>query len=160
MTSLTKLFEAASNASGPCATRTKHVRRIRKSYTEYGAHLPTWRAHGRLNERLEHLRTLAAGWDTYRAHEISETAIDAAYDVLRALIKAENFDDENVRAMNIGPTADGGVSLEWSHGAKKLYVTFDRNGVITVLRSDAPDEEEDRTIDPAKLVDEVRWLHN
>jgi hypothetical protein len=114
-------------------------------------------AHG-LRQRLDSMQVLQPGWDTYRAPAPTSASLATARAALLRLTSEFGIDDSEAPRMNLGPSHDGGVTMEWSRGNKTLLVTFDREGAILVARSDEDDEAGDRRVDEQGLVEDVRWL--
>jgi hypothetical protein len=61
----------------------------------------------RLVDEIEAFRTLPAGWNSYRAPKISDTAIDTALAVVEILVR------RRVQLPSAAPMPFGGVSLTW-----------------------------------------------
>ncbi len=109
--------------------------------------------------RLTELRALRAGWDTYDAPPIDERALDRLEQLVGHLLVTRGLTDDDIRKMNVGPSHDGGVAIEWDTHGRVLHITIERDGkVVRVERSD--DEAEERISERAEdLSADIEWLH-
>ncbi len=79
----------------------------------------TLRSPNDLIHRIKEFGGLAAGWNSYRAPGISETAIKAALEVVYAAVRY------SAPLPSAAPTAQGGVALTWYLPSIELQVLVD-----------------------------------
>lgn len=107
-------------------------------------------------DRIHALQALRSGWDTYGAPPIDSRAIGALAQFVGHLLVRFALDSSDLAAMNIGPTHDGGVSIEWDVHTRTLLLTIEADGSVRVAHGD---DEDERTVQqPQDLVDDVTWL--
>lgn len=110
------------------------VRALRSLAT--GTHLSS-RGSGTLRptmDRLAHLSTLEADWDSYGAAPISATAIERAREVLTDM--GARFGPSaglHARPFAVVPVPDGGVQLEWRGQGRALELEIGPDGQLAYL---------------------------
>lgn len=81
----------------------------------------------RIDERLDELSALRAGWLDGDGRAIAESAIDNARRALPDLL------GRDVPRVRIFPTPEGGVQAEWTVADTELGVTFDADGSVYAI---------------------------
>jgi hypothetical protein len=77
---------------------------------------PSWLPAAR--ERIEHLSTLAPGWDGHRAGPLNRPLLERVWDIVRAIAPLCSV------APSIVPTVNGGLALEWHTKDVDLELEF------------------------------------
>jgi hypothetical protein len=77
-------------------------------------------------KQVRDLKDLQPNWDSYGALQVSNSAVDAAINLLTELRWTGPLP-------SVAPTASGGVHLEWGGDEEGVEVTIGPNGAMTVL---------------------------
>lgn len=99
-----------------------------------GEHAPPWLV--QVRDRFDHLLGLEKDWDSYGAAPVENEAVKSALSILERLLRGHD------EVPFIAPLADGGVQIEWTHGAIDLgfVVQAGRPPKAFVVSDDAEEE--------------------
>lgn len=102
-----------------------------------------------------------AGWDTYGAPAVDERARATLRVVVGHLLATRGLNDHDLKGMNIGPSHEGGVSIEWDNDDRTLNVYIAADGSLSLGRSDEEDEVELQLEHSLRRIEsDVDWLHS
>ena len=107
--------------SSPAVSRTVTV-------VAQGAHTPRW-VRDYLNEELNKLMALPAGWDGSSAAEVTIEAVSETLTVLASLV------NEATVAPQFFPLTDGGIQVEWHVGGNDIEIEVNGAGSAHVFAS-------------------------
>jgi hypothetical protein len=85
-------------------------------------------------QKVESLKTLADGWDSYRAPAPSPESITRATLFLEEAAKSDSV------LSRLAPSVVGGVGFTFKHANRKVYVEFRNTGSVHALLSDGVSE--------------------
>jgi hypothetical protein len=119
--------EAPSSAQlGPDQLDLMYLSQLRAA-SDRSRYVELEQAFSQLRDQLSALRSLAAGWDGYRApapNEVAFAAAEAALGTLRRL---------NVRPAGILPSSDGGIGIYFSQNERYAHMELVNDGDTWVL---------------------------
>lgn len=87
-------------------------------------------------EAIRQLTTVAPNWNSYGARAVQPLIIQSAIKLLREIVRSDT------PRPSVGPTARGGIQLEWHTRGMDLEIELDLPERIQVLYEDAAGEEE------------------
>jgi hypothetical protein len=109
--------------------------------------------------KIESMKTLVDGWDSYRAPAPSAESITRATLFLEEAAKSDNV------LSRLAPSVIGGVGFTFKHANRKVYVEFRNTGSVHALLSDNVSEPVVENVQPnqsayADLVPRIKgYLH-
>jgi len=92
--------------------------------------------------KIDSLKTLADGWDCYRAPAPSAESITRASNFLEEAAKSDNV------LSRLAPSVVGGVGFTFKHANRKVYVEFRNTGSVHALLSDGVSEPVVENVQP------------
>jgi len=87
-------------------------------------------------EAIRELATLPPNWNSYGARAVQSLVVPSAIELLRDIVRSDT------PRPSVGPTARGGVQLEWHTCGIDLEIELDLPNGIHVLYEDSAGEEE------------------
>ena len=87
-----------------------------------------------LEDKVSVLATLKDGWDSFNAPAPSPESIKCAKEALA------RFHSEQLLPETVSPSAEGGVSIYFSHGKQKAFIEFSNEGEMLFARYGKDDE--------------------
>jgi hypothetical protein len=112
---------------------------IREPYSTHSTSTKSWIPW--VNEQLDEIAQLEAGWDSYGADPIAPQAIALAADLLHLVdekLSRVAFDQSWPQIVT--PRADGGVQIEWGTPPVQIAVHADPSGNLGYLYKDRQGE--------------------
>jgi hypothetical protein len=93
-------------------------------------------------ERLESIKSLQSGWDSYSAPAPGAVAFANALAFLQVLKLADKVPSK------LAPSVVGGIGITFKNAARKVYVEFNNKGGVLALFSDGVSDPRVEKISP------------
>lgn len=84
-------------------------------------------------DRLDELAELPPGWSTPDVPRISPVALDTARQLMLAAVTEHGADDLNESAIDVNPTSEGGVEIDWQGPNGELELTIQPDGALAYM---------------------------
>lgn len=104
-----------------------------------------------VEKRIQQLKRLTTGWDSYSARPINKKAIERAISLLAQI--SSDFGNQLAEQVFIAPCSDGGIQLEWESNSRELILKIAPDGkeLNFLLTSPFGEEREGAITSPAEL---------
>jgi hypothetical protein len=110
---------------------------------------------GSIMARLQMIKGLDAGWDSYNALPISSVVIERTRAFLRQVYE---FGEAEVPSPFMAPGSDGSIGFEWEVGEKELLTTVHETGPVTFLTVEGEREREGELGGGTSIGPLILWL--